>query len=132
MIEIEYSKRGIPCVWESGGGSTNTGEATIVTSALGQPKRPIYIRTGGNLACGKHALIPVAEGDYVLRFSHHRRDFHISILTFHEGGLKNVAEFSNGEWDENENDLLFLSEAISVGKEKATTYHCREPKYIVN
>ncbi len=39
MYQLEISRSGIPCLWESGGGYTNTGEAQIITDKQGYPKR---------------------------------------------------------------------------------------------
>lgn len=79
-ISIERSKRGIPCLWESGGGYTNTGNARIITGKDGQPKKAIYIRRRGELANANHALIPLEAGDYIIEADHHRKDFHISLM----------------------------------------------------
>ena len=29
-VSIELSKRGLPCMWEEGGGYSNTGDSTII------------------------------------------------------------------------------------------------------
>ena len=63
---IERSKRGIPCMWECGGGYSNTGESQIIAGKNGEAKQPIYIRRRGELACCEHALIPISVGDYVI------------------------------------------------------------------
>ena len=71
-IKIVESKRGIPCLWERGGGYSNTGEATLICDKDGWQKKAIYIRRSGSLACEEHALIPVKVGDVVVLASHHR------------------------------------------------------------
>ena len=76
---VSLSKSGIPCLWESGGSATNTGETQVIAGADGAPKKPIYVQTKGHLSCGQHALIPVEAGDYVIKAEHHRRDFEIRI-----------------------------------------------------
>ena len=65
----------LPALWERGGGMTNTGGATIICGPQGRPKRPVYIRRAGHLACDDHALFVVRPGDHVIRASHHRGDF---------------------------------------------------------
>lgn len=65
-IKIEKTKKGFPCLWESGGGYINTGEATIIASPSGGPKKPVYIRNRGPLANGNHALIILGVGDYII------------------------------------------------------------------
>lgn len=41
-IRIEKTKKGYPAYWEAGGGYTNTGDATIIASGDGQPKKAVY------------------------------------------------------------------------------------------
>lgn len=132
---IERTKNGYPALWESGGGSTNTGEATIITNKDGQPKKAIYVRSRGQLANGRHALIPISVGDYIISADHHRKDFKIEIykiLDFEEetAVVEQVNRFSMGEWD---TELpAYLEAAVQAAMEKATCYHCREPHYVEN
>ena len=65
-VSIEISKKGIPCIWEAGGGWSNTGYATVIAGTHGEAKKAIYVRTYGDLACKDHALIPVQVGEYVI------------------------------------------------------------------
>lgn len=130
---IEKTKKGYPAFWEAGGGSTNTGEATIIASKDGQPKKAIYIRSRGHLSNGEHALIPITVGDYIIRADHHRGDFEIFVyriteISKEEASIKKIAEFSNGEWD---NLPQFLEDAVEAAMKKATCYHCRGPHFIV-
>jgi hypothetical protein len=62
-MPLHRSRSGLACLWERGGGLTNTGDAQLVTSPTGKPKRAIHIRTHGELCCANHALIPVKVGD---------------------------------------------------------------------
>jgi hypothetical protein len=132
-IKIERTKKGFPALWECGGGFTNTGEATIIASSSGGPKRAIYIRSRGPLANGRHALIPVEVGDYVIEADHHREDFEITIhriINFEEetAVVEQVYEFSMGEWDKE--PPAHLEQAVHTAMFKATCYHCREPHFI--
>lgn len=136
LIEIEVSRRGIPCLWEQGGGYSNTGKAQIIASPDGTPKTAIYIARGGHLACGQHALIPVSQGDFVISLSHHRKDFQIAIMKIlaieaveEKATVDTVAFFAMGEWDEEFPE--FLRPAIAASKAKATEYHCRSPFYVI-
>lgn len=140
-FRLEISKRGLPCLWESGGGMSNTGDAVIIAGIHGEPLAPIYIRRSGQLAGGQHALIPVAEGCLVIEASHHRGDFVIKISRL--SGLRVsdpagdgeywpaylVVEFSNGEWDDPDIAAAYTA-AIEAAKGKATCYHCREPYFV--
>jgi hypothetical protein len=133
-INIVRSKKNIPCLWEQGGGATNTGEAQIIASEEGKPKRALYIARRGPLSCGEHALIPLKIGDYVINADHHRFDFHVSVgrikeIKEEEAVLEIVSTFSYGEWDNEPHE--FLKNAIEAAKDKACSYHCRTPKYIL-
>ena len=134
-IKIEKTKKGFPAFWEAGGGRTNTGEATIIASSNGGPKKPIYIRNRGSLANAEHALFILEVGDYIIFANHHREDFEIEI--FEVVGFEEetaVAEqtncFSMGEWDA---ELpAYLEAAVQAAMQKATCYHCREPHFIIS
>mgnify|MGYP001307782489 CR=1 FL=1 len=141
-IKIEKTKKGFPCLWESGGGFTNTGEATIIASPSGGPKKPVYVRRRGHLANAHHALVILEVGDYIIKCNHHRGDFEITvykIVNFEEVKKKEVTEtyavveqenyFSMGEWDA---ELpASLEAAVQAAMQKATCYHCREPHFII-
>ncbi len=136
-ILIEKTKKGYPAFWESGGGYTNTGEATIISNKDGQPKKAIYVRDRGQLANSHHALVILEVGDYIIEANHHRKDFEIEILKvlgFEDkeeetyATVEQVNCFSSGEWDtELPTDLEVV---VQVAMEKATCYHCREPHFI--
>ena len=146
-ISIERTKKGLPALWEQGGGYSNTGEAQIIANPDGSPKTPVYIRRRGELANREHALFVVHEGDTVIQSSHHREDFHhkvyrIVAIRGDEAELELVAEFSHGQWDTGplgqklEADLarmaagepptMELSVAVQMAEGKATDYHCRD------
>lgn len=136
-VRIEKTKKGFPAYWEAGGGYTNTGDATIIAGADGQPKKAVYVRRRGHLASAYHALVILEIGDYIINADHHRGDFEIRIfkvLGFEDEGEKTFATleqvncFSKGEW--NTELPVFLETAIEAVKEKATCYHCREPHFI--
>lgn len=78
-LRLEKTKKGLPALWESGGGATNTGTATIIAGAAGEALRPLYVRTRGQLSCSSHALFVVGEGMHIIRADHHRGDFTIRV-----------------------------------------------------
>ena len=133
-FELTLSKKGIPCLWESGGGMTNTGSSQIIADPNGAKKRAIYIKRSGSLACRQHALVPVAKGDVVIKAYHHRGDFEIRVYR-----LDNIVdaeaeavleyEFSDGEW--NKDIPESLKDAVRAAMKKATDYHCRTPYYVI-
>ena len=133
-LKITRSKRGIPCLWERGGGYSNTGEARLICDIDGYPKKAIYIRKSGSLACEEHALIPVTKNDVVVKASHHRKDFEIEIYSIsqiqgEEAHLELINSFSKGEWDDNQ-DYWHTSPVVEAAMDKATCYHCREAFFI--
>lgn len=136
---IERSKRGIPCMWECGGGYSNTGEATIIAGPSGEKKAPLYIRQRGPLACAHHALIPVDVGDFIITTNHHRGDFETRIYRVEEIQAETaicsiIGEYSRGEWafstEPRPEVADHLPAAVDAAWEKATCYHCREPHYV--
>lgn len=81
IIKILKTKRGLPALWESGGGASNTGSAQIICSRDGSPKKPLYIRGAGHLACAEHALFVVCMNDLIIHANHHRGDFTITVAS---------------------------------------------------
>lgn len=142
-MRIERTKRGYPAFWESGGGLSDRGEVTIIANKDGRPKKAIR---RGQLACGRHALVILEPGDYIINAYHYREDFQIEIYKI--AGFEEVdeetyalAEFYNGKYDmyhvicyglpEWDAPLpAFLEDAVQAAMAKATCYHCREPHYI--
>ena len=96
-ILIERTKKGYPAFWESGGGYTNTGEATIIANKDGQPKEAIYIRSRGHLANANHALVILEVGDYIIEADHHREDFKIEIYKVVDFEFENGSYITTGE-----------------------------------
>ena len=132
-VKIERTKKGLPAMWESGGGFSNTGRATIIANGDGTTKKPVYIRRRGPLACENHALFVVKPGDIVVEANHHRRDFEIRIwridqIREEDAQFTLVNEYSRGEWDIKPPE--YLQAAVEAAKEKATCYHCRGPHYV--
>jgi hypothetical protein len=150
-IYIHRTKKGLPALWESGGGYSNTGEAQLITGPKGEKEKPIYIRRRGSLACEDHALFVVKVGDLVIQSFHHRKDFEHKIYQIiaireDEADLKLLAEYSEGQWDAGdlgqkleldlarlpEEPLMDLTKAIIAAEAKAKDYHCREPYYLID
>ena len=135
IFELTISKTGIPCLWEAGGGYSNTGKSQIIAGKNGEAKQPIYIRRRGELACCEHALIPVDVGDFIITTNHHRGDFETQICRVEEIHAETavcsiIGEYSRGEWTWGE-EHHFLIPAVDAAWEKATCYHCRAPHYIM-
>lgn len=132
-IQIQRTKQGLPALWESGGGYTQTGDAIVIAGPNGEKKAPYYIRQRGHLACDRHALLLIHEGDIIIEAEHHHKDFEIRVwrivqIIGEEAWLNLMYEFSWGEWDTEPPE--YLQPAIEAAMKKATCYHCREPHYI--
>jgi len=128
--------KGLPALWEEGGGWTNTGEAQIVCGPHGEKKRALY--GGHGYCCGRHVLFLVHPGDVVVRARHWRRFFTIAVYrlgsiepTADQQGYKAetelIARYQEGEWAP-ELPPEF-ADAVEAAKWKATSYHCRHGIY---
>jgi formyltetrahydrofolate synthetase len=131
------TKRGYPALWEAGGGFSNTGHSRIIADRNGNAKKPVYIRTGGDLAGREHALFTVEPGDVVVDLSRHHEDYDIEvkqIRSIKKEGDELIAEmillahFDRGEWD-NDDIAEKYRLAIESAKKKSRMYHCRSPVY---
>ena len=122
LVELCRSKSGLTCLWECGGGLTNTGSAQVITSPTGKPKRAIYIRTHGQLCCSNHALIPVKVGDCIVTVERHCDMISIQV--------ERITAISGDTAILERTDDLISYDAIKAAVEKSQHYHCREPYYI--
>lgn len=137
VVDLVLSRgKQIPCLWEQGGGYTSTGEAILLADKEGNAPQAIYIRRKGQLACNKHALIPIKIGMLYISFYHHRQDFSIKIYQITEIDIeKNLVymdllySFDEGVWVPELPD--YLKTVVEKGIKKATTYHCRGPYYCI-
>lgn len=144
-ISIDTTKRGFAAMWESGGGLTSGGSATIITGKNGEARRPVYMPRGGHLACGNHALITVHEGFYIIHAGVSRgtrssasisRIVSVSVKDINgekweaKAEVEEVNTFSKGEWDK-PLDEKFVK-AVEAAFHKAGSYHCRSAYYIDN
>lgn len=142
-IKIDATKRGLPAMWETGGGLTSGGSATIIAKSDGSKPRAVYVRTRGHLAGGPHALICVHEGFYLVHASVGRgvrtsatieRIAKTSVKDVYGEKFEAAAEvevintFSQGEWDRPLDQKL--EAAVDAAFRKASDYHCRYPYYI--
>ncbi len=142
-MQIETTKRGFPAMWESGGGMTSGGSATLVAGPNGEKRRPVYVPRGGHLACGNHALIGVGKGFLIVTASVRRgeresakisRILSTSVKDVDGERFEATAEvevlntFSHGEWDkplDPKHDPV-----VEAAFRKACDYHCRSAYWI--
>lgn len=143
MIKVEKTQKGHPALWEKGGGMTKTGHAQLIAGPNGEPKKPVYIRRRGHLACGEHALFIVQPGDIIVTAWHHRRDYEIKVYRIEKiedvedwAGRKffgavcaTLHTFTMGEWDIDPPSQLLP--VIDAAVKKAKDYHCRSVYWAV-
>lgn len=134
-VIIPLTKSGNPCYWESGGGTTNTGRATIVTDRLFQKLRPLYIKRKGMLSNGSHAMLPLRRGFHIIDVKHHREDFEITVFQV-VSIVKDVAalEVINQFSAETSNSWkgTLIEDAVIAGINKSKDYHCKKAYYVLN
>lgn len=127
VLDLTISKKGIPCLWEQGGGFTKTGRATIIAGNNGAPKRAIYVRTHGVLACDEHALIPVQPEDYMIHAEHSHGQNFVEVYRIKEINLDEKTAVVESV----EKIPQQLSNAVDACVDKSYDYHCRSPYYCI-
>jgi len=133
-MEIEVSKSGIPCLWEKGGAMTNTGTAQIICGPNGEQKKAIYVPTGGHLACGAHALLPIVVGDHVVQVARWRDK--VTVVVYQITSIDppqqptSTATARGCTLVELTETSTALEPAVEAAIEKANDYHCRIAMYI--
>lgn len=133
--DVSLSKNGIPCIWESGGGYSNTGNSRLIGDKNGNPKKAIYVRRCGELACMEHALIPIRINDIVVEANHHRGDFDIDIyrivsidIDSKKAEMELINNFSEEQWDKNLDEKY--EDIVDSAIRKAKSYHCRTVYFV--
>lgn len=121
-LKLCHSRSGLPCLWECGGGYTNTGSAAIITDKNSYPKRAIYVRTHGDLCNGDHALIPISVGDKIILAETHREKVTLVVLK--------ITAIHDDDFDIEPCWTPIAESAILAALEKSRSYHCRSPFYI--
>jgi ribosomal protein S27E len=132
----EQTAKGFPALWEQGGGYSNTGEAQIIAGPQGERLKPIYIRTKGHRANGKHALFIVQPGYHIVSVDYwNKQDPPYNIAVYQ---IQRFFEFQPNP-DKPDTQLLALAEvkepyiylepAINAAIAKVRCYHCRKPHY---
>lgn len=132
--KAEISKSGKMCLWEKGGGASNTGHAQIITMPDGSRPTPLYVRGRGHLSGGEHALVAIEPGMFVIRADHHRLDFVIDIYKIIDIKDEEIYGELINNFEENWWMVPFdpmFEDAVHAAKDKANHYHCREPHYVV-
>lgn len=128
-IRVEISKSGLPCLWECGGGYTNTGGAQIICDHFGNAKKAIFVPRKGVDIGG--AVIPVVAGDIIINNERWHEKNLISVIKIQSinnsiATLKVIYRFShNGNSDYKGK----YDNAINAAIDKSNDYHCRSVYY---
>ena len=138
-ITIHKTKAGNAALCESGGGSTNTGKATIICGRNGEKLCPIWT---GSHANGTHAIFPVhSDREYHLitarRWTKQGGVYEIKVYRlsnrhrWHDNDGKEtwrmdatlITSRLDGEWTSPLPE--YLEAAVQAAEKKSTCYHCR-------
>lgn len=132
VLALTKTRTGLPALWESGGGASNTGEARIIAGANGEVLKPLYVNGRGHLSCGSHALHVAKPGMIVVDADHHRGDFRIIVYRIDSVDGDEAAVTALGGYAEGVADdcVETYRDAVEAATSKARCYHCREPHYI--
>lgn len=128
-VRLTKSGSGLPCLWESGGGFSSVGSATLITKRDGSKPQAIFIPRSGHLACVEHALIPVHPGYGVVnvRVSHGNLEGGtigvVKDIMDNFATVEVVASFRLGEWDSSV--PTSVKPALEAAVAKASCRHCR-------
>lgn len=158
-IEVETTKSGLSALWERGGATGAGGSSVVITDKNGAPKKPLFIRTRGDLANEDHALLVLNRGDHILDVqTSYGEPYIVKVLQ--------VIGFQD-EPIEDEDDLLsllgqnpakksrqryarcrvvavrrgdawwpelpaHLQDAYEAAVKKANAYHCRTATYVIH
>lgn len=106
---------------EGGGGSSNTGQATIIAGPAGEK---LVATSKGSYAQGDHALFEVDDNFIIVNVGWRRRD----ILPFAWTATRVSGEFvADGHLATDAPG--WLQPAVTAALEKVQCYHCRETHY---
>jgi len=139
---VELSKSGLPVMWESGGGCSNTGSSVVIAGENGQKLKPLFIQRRGHLSNDRHALFVIEVGHFIVEISISRgstKSAKISrVIEINENveyyginykkiTLETVNTWSQGEWSVPLEEKFL--EVGTAGFNKACDYHCRTVYY---
>jgi hypothetical protein len=134
-VRLEKTRDGKPAMWETGGGSTNSGDAVIIAGPRGERLTSVYVPTDGYMT-GKHALFAVEVGCHVIEAFYEHPELEIFVYRIEDIEKDNgdyiatmipLYFFRDGKWDHEAPE--WLADAIVAAEEKSMCFHCREPHY---
>ncbi len=124
LNDVIVTKGGWPALWERGGALSRRGSAVVITESDGSKPRPILVRTRGHLACGRHALVGLRAGMYIINAG---RSGAIDIKRIKRVGVQGDKALAEVE-EVGAGASAIPSElqpAVRAAITKANTFHCR-------
>jgi hypothetical protein len=128
------TKSGYPALWECGGATTKGGFARVICGPGFEKKKAIFVRTGGELSNGDHALFVVEKGDHLVQVKRQNEEIEIEIFRIsgwckdlhgnHIADLDLINRYDMGEWTNPVSPQM--ADAVFAAISKAKHYHCRE------
>lgn len=132
MVEIQdkvsFSKSGVACLAECGGGNTKTGSVICIGDQYGNAKPAIYVPQKRDFN-GNHAAIPVVPGDVVVKVDRHHGD-QLDVVTYRIVGWDSAGNVSYQQIPNQNNGVC--ADIYNAAIAKVNCFHCREPHYITN
>lgn len=122
LNDIVVTRGGWPALWECGGALSRRGSATVITESDGSKPRPILVRNRGHLACGRHALVGLRAGMYIINAG---RSGAVEIKRIKRIGVQGDKALAEVEEVDNSSIPSELQPAVQAALKKADTYHCR-------
>ncbi len=122
LNDIVVTRGGWPALWECGGALSRRGSATVITESDGSKPRPILVRNRGHLACGRHALVGLRAGMYIINAG---RSGAVEIKRIKRIGVQGDKALAEVEEVDSSSIPPKLQPAVQAAVKKADTYHCR-------
>lgn len=142
VVPVEHSVVGGLAAWERGGAhDVNRGEATVIAGPNGEMKRALNV-LAHYVPNDKHALLPIAAGDFVIQASYYMGDYSMWVgrVTSFVGADVHGAEktfakikvlhcFERNAWDSEPPETL--AAALKAATDESQEPDCRHPFYCV-
>lgn len=126
--KVSFSKSGVACLTECGGGNTKTGSVICIGDQYGNPKPAIYVPQKREYN-GNHAAIPVVPGDVVVKVDRHHGD-QLDVETYRIVGWDASGTIRYQQVSNQNNGVC--ADIYNAAIAKVNCFHCREPHYITN
>lgn len=138
-IPLVRTRSGAASLWDEGGRDETCGRAVIVTGMYGERLRPYFKYRGPTRRPnGKHALMPVYVGGYVVQTDANQVGKSVRVLQvigLEDGAqmmdVELIASGAGDQWDEGRRPPPVLTDALKAAAHAANCRNNVEPGYIV-